>query len=570
MSDTEDGAILLLVNQGELAVANDTSQSPIPPKPSPNTQKSSTLLVMSATTAALGGLLFGYDVGIISTALPQIQAHFGLDCFQQEMVVSFMLIGALVASLAGGPLVDKMGSRWSIVANAGVFIGGALVLSSSGDYATLLAGRFCIGWAVALSAVSECIYITEVSAAHNRGMLVSLNELGITVGFLAAFLAGLAYADRPDGWRFMFGLSVAPAVIQLVGMIILPNSPQYLASRHREREAEEILRRLHGFQDEQEVRQELTNIRLELEDGGSAPGCASLCSPVDNMRSCLLIAAGLVMAQQLTGQPNVLYYAPTIFQQIGFCGTHAATLATVSLGVIKVLATVASLLTIDRLGRRRVLLLGAGVMAVSLVLLATFALIQQQQSTDTAASTCREPSAAPLNATDAAATQSVALAACGSSLSWAWRLTALAALMCYVAAYSFGFGPVTWLVLSEIFPSSVKGRAMAVATSLNWASNLLLSATFLSTMQSLTLAGVLAVYAMVTLLGGLFVFGAVPETRGRSLRQIGHYLSRTTFAGRFADHCRTVPWLSRRRPAAARSQRYTSLPDGQHSETVLS
>jgi len=97
-----------------------------------------------------------------------------------------------------------MGSRWSIVANAGVFIGGALVLSSSGDYATLLAGRFCIGWAVALSAVSECIYITEVSAAHNRGMLVSLNELGITVGFLAAFLAGLAYADRPDGWRFMW------------------------------------------------------------------------------------------------------------------------------------------------------------------------------------------------------------------------------------------------------------------------------------------------------------------------------------------------------------------------------
>jgi MFS transporter, SP family, solute carrier family 2 (facilitated glucose transporter), member 12 len=160
--------------------------------------------------------------------------------------------------------------------------------------------------------------------------------LGITLGFLVAYLVGLVYVNNSEGWRYMFGLSAAPAAIQLFGMLMLPNTPQYLMQQHKDEEAEAAVKKLRNLSNEVEVRQELTNIRISLEASGSQ-SCWNLCSNEDNIRSCMLIAAGLVVAQQMTGQPNVLYYAPTIFHQIGFCGPDAATLATVSLGAVKVL-----------------------------------------------------------------------------------------------------------------------------------------------------------------------------------------------------------------------------------------
>ena len=375
MNDNEDAAVLL-INQSEEHVDGDNDDDPAAGTTnggaaSSNQQasdinaskKSSCLLLMCASMAALGGLLFGYDVGIISTALPQIKREFHLTCSQEELVVSVMLFGALSASLFGGCSVDKptskfrvicdssvfstgqfidrMGSRMTIIVNAGVFIVGAVILTFSQTYPAILGGRFVVGFAVALSAVSECMYIAEISADHNRGMLVSLNELGITVGFLLAYTVGLIYVHQSDGWRYMFGLSVVPAAAQLVSMIRLPDSPQYLVLRHRDQEADSVVRRLRniGDDDDTAARQELTNIRLSVDatSSASAPSCCTvLLSNKDNLASCMLIGAGLVMAQQLTGQPSVLFYAPKIFNQVGFCGSTAATLATVLLGVVKV------------------------------------------------------------------------------------------------------------------------------------------------------------------------------------------------------------------------------------------
>lgn len=225
----------------------------------------------------------------------------------------------------------------SIILNAVVFIAGAILLALSHSYGWLLVGRFIVGFAVALSAVSECIYISEISTPHNRGMLVSLNELAITVGFLVAYIVGLVFINRPDGWRYMFGLSAVPAAGQLFGMIQLPNSPHFLVLKHRDQEAEAAVKNLRQLKNPNQVRQELTHIRLSLEAGRSQ-SCWSLCSSADGLRASMIIAFGLVMGQQLTGQPNVLNYASTIFQQVGFCGRDpvSATFPTVGLGIVKV------------------------------------------------------------------------------------------------------------------------------------------------------------------------------------------------------------------------------------------
>lgn len=224
----------------------------------------------------------------------------------------------------------------AIIINALVFAIGAILLAFSYSYGWLLVGRFIVGFAVALSAVSECIYISEISTPHNRGMLVSLNEVAITVGFLLAFIIGWLFADRREGWRYMFGLSALPAAGQLFGMLKLPNSPHFLVFKHRDQEAEAAVRHLRQLKSADEVRQELTHIRLSLEAGRSQ-SCWTLCSTADGLRSAMLIAFGLVMAQQFTGQPNVLNYASTIFQQVGFCGRDPV-IPTVGLGIVKVVS----------------------------------------------------------------------------------------------------------------------------------------------------------------------------------------------------------------------------------------
>lgn len=225
----------------------------------------------------------------------------------------------------------------AIIVNALVFAIGALLLAFSQTYNWLLVGRFIVGFAVALSAVSECIYISEISNPQNRGMLVSLNEVAITIGFLLAYIVGLIFIGRPEGWRYMFGLSALPATGQLFGMIRLPNSPHFLVLKHRDEEAEAVVKHLRQLNSNNEVRQELTHIRLSLEDGRSQ-SCWTLCSNADGLRAAMFIAFGLVMGQQFTGQPNVLNYASTIFQQVGFCGRDpvTATFPTVGLGIVKV------------------------------------------------------------------------------------------------------------------------------------------------------------------------------------------------------------------------------------------
>ncbi|XP_069128335.1 solute carrier family 2, facilitated glucose transporter member 12-like [Argopecten irradians] len=492
-------------------------------------------LGLAAVMASLGGILFGYDIGIISGAVLQLQEQFCLSCFQRELVVSIMLVGAMLGSLFGGFIIDKYGRRLTIILNAGVFLVGAFILALSTSYPLILFGRLVIGIAVAVSATGECVYISEIAPAKKRGVLVSLNELGITLGLLLAYLINFFFIQVDNGWRYMFGLSAIPAVVQGVGMMFLPKSPRFLMLSRQETKAQEVLMKLRG----RDVDKEINAMKLSIA-GELNQTCCNLCSSTENMRGRMLIGAGLVFFQQFTGQPNVLYYAPTIFEAVGFGSHSAATLATVGLGVVKVVMTVIALLSVDKWGRRKFLLTGAVLMGIAILCLG---LVTHLQNHKLQKETCMESEECVLgsnhqnllynqshvvtNLTNPNITNSTEDTPLVHG-DKAGRVVAFIALMTFVAAYAIGFGPVTWLVLSEIFPSSLKGRAIGITTVLNWGTNMVVSSAFLSVIGELGVSLTFFLFSLICVISIGFIFLFVPETKGRTLEQISTDLTKRT------------------------------------------
>ncbi|XP_048581907.1 solute carrier family 2, facilitated glucose transporter member 10-like isoform X2 [Nematostella vectensis] len=449
--------------------------------------------------AAIGGVLFGYDIGIVSGAVLQLRQEFLLSCLQQEMVVSSMLIGAVFASVTGGFVIDFLGRRLAIIITSLVFLAGAIILAVAQSYPVLIIGRLIVGFGVSLSAIAECIYISEIAPAKYRGMLVSLNELGICSGLLAAYLVNYIFINLPAGWRYMFGLSGVPALIQGIGMYFLPMSPRWLIVKGK---------------DEQKY------------------GLCDLFSKMDNMRKRMFIGGGLVFFQQITGQPTVVYYASTIFEDIGFHSGTKATLASLGIGLAKLVATILSLSLVDKGGRRRFLLMGVSVMAASIITLGVVSTLQPLKPPKkcyyTQDGLTNQTTGIPYtdqgNVTDAYMNRTTS-ADSVRPVNPVLRYLALAGLVMFVAGYSFGFGPVSWLLLSEIFPSGIKGRAFSLATVLNWGTNVFVSFTFLDLLGSIGTSGTFFFYGLICVIAIVFIYKYVPETKNKTLEQISAELN---------------------------------------------
>lgn len=223
---------------------------------------------LASIVAAIGGVLFGYDVGVISGAKVQVAHEMELTCGQEEALVSLMPLGAVSASLVAGRLLNSIGRKLTIQLTALTFTAGSLLMALAPGLGLLLVGRFVVGFAVSLSAMSECLYISEIADRTNRGMLITLNELGITIGFLLAYLVNYIFMTTPAGWRVMFGLSAGLAVVQAVALLFLPKTPHFLLLRRREAEAVAVLRRIHGYSRRGgfSVKQEVANIRHSCEE----------------------------------------------------------------------------------------------------------------------------------------------------------------------------------------------------------------------------------------------------------------------------------------------------------------
>ncbi len=429
-----------------------------------------------AGTAALGGLLFGYDTGVISGALLFLRTAFALSPLMLGVVTSIALAGAAVGAAIAGTLADRFGRRPVLLATAIVFSGGALLSAAATDLATLLAGRLVVGVGIGGASMLTPLYLAEIAPARQRGALVSANQLAVTLGILISYLVGYALAAG-GAWRWMLGLGAVPGVVLAVGMFLLPESPRWLAGHGHVERATRALRRLRGRG--VDIATELEALRADL----SAPVRAAPASRPGHRaaRLPLIVGVGLAILQQVTGINTVIYFAPTIFQASGLSSASAAILATAGIGVVNVIMTALALWLVDRIGRRILLLTGMAGMGLSLVALAaTFAFGHGQLL----------------------------------------GLLTAASLAAYVACFAIGLGPVFWLLISEIFPLAIRARGMSAATIANWVANLVVALTFLDLVGWMGRTGVFALYAVLT--AGAFVFARamVPETKGLDLEAV--------------------------------------------------
>ncbi|WP_128478013.1 sugar porter family MFS transporter [Halorussus pelagicus] len=430
-------------------------------------------IYVAAALAALNGLLFGFDTGIISGAFLYIKQTFTMSPLVRGIVVSGAMAGAAVGAALGGKLADRIGRRRLILLGAVVFFIGSGTMALAPNVPILVLGRLIDGVAIGFASIVGPLYISEIAPPKIRGALTSLNQLMVTVGILSSYFVNYAFADA-GAWRWMLGAGMVPAVILAVGMLKMPESPRWLFEHGRREEAREVLERTR----EGGVEAELAEIEETVEEQ-SGTGLGDLIQPW--LRPALVVGLGLAVFQQVTGINAVMYYAPTVLESTGF-GSTTSILATVGIGVINVVMTVVAIALIDRVGRRALLLVGVGGMVLTLGILGAVFYMP------------------------------------GFSGVLGWFATG--SLMLYVAFFAIGLGPVFWLIISEIYPLSVRGTAMGAVTVANWGANLLVSLTFpmltanVGTSSTFWLFGGLSAIALV------FTYYVVPETKGRSLEEI--------------------------------------------------
>ncbi|XP_009079529.1 PREDICTED: solute carrier family 2, facilitated glucose transporter member 12 [Acanthisitta chloris] len=522
-----------------------------------------TFTFLSSAIAAISGLLMGYELGLISGALLQMSSILELSCKEQEIIVSSLLFGALFASLTGGFLIDRFGRRLAIIIASSLLVLGSLILLPYESYEILIVGRIAIGISISLSSTATCVYIAEIAPEHRRGLLVSLNELMIVIGILFAYISNYAFARVSHGWKYMFGLVIPLGALQAIAMYFLPPSPRFLVMKNKDEAARKVLERLRETSD---ATKELTVLKSSLKDEHRYSFLDLFCSK-NNMRARMFVGLTLVFFVQTTGQPNILFYASTVLKSVGFQSNEAASLASTGVGVVKVVSTVPATVFVDQVGSKTFLCIGSSVMAVSLVTMGlvnrnihvNFTKVCRSQSPEDVIlqraenftvtngslkdlfssmaiperlsfDAHRSPDVArtgELNKTALAGSKSTTGSHMESEevpvvLKW----LSLASLLVYVAAFSIGLGPMSWLVLSEIFPGGIRGRAMALTSSMNWGINLLISLTFLTVTELIGLSWVCFIYMIMSLASLAFVIMFIPETKGCSLEQISMELAK--------------------------------------------
>jgi SP family galactose:H+ symporter-like MFS transporter len=458
------------------STANGDVKRPSPGGTAPGTGSAGAGIYPIAGIAALGGLLFGYDTGVISGALLFIRTEFGLSPALQGLVAGIALIGAAAGAAVAGGLSDRFGRRMVIMSTGLVFIAGALISALAPSLSVLLAGRVIVGVGIGVASMLTPLYLAETAPARIRGALVSLNQLAITCGILVSYLVGYIFAAG-GLWRWMMALGAVPGAILAAGMLVLPETPRWLAGHGRLAEAKAVLRRLRGTGD---IEGEYNELRTDLRREGRLPGWRELLNPA--VRGPLVIGIGLAIFQQITGINTVIYFAPTIFQAAGLSSASSAILATAGVGIVNVAMTVVAIRLIDSVGRRTLLLTGLAGMALCLVLLGL----------------------------------GFAIESSSAALGWATMLSVAA----YVGFFAIGLGPVFWLLIAEIFPLYVRGRGMGAATIANWSFNLLVTVSFLELIDILGRPGTFFLYAVLTVGAYGFTRTLVRETKGRSLEAI--------------------------------------------------
>lgn len=430
-----------------------------------------------AAIAATGGLLFGFDTGVISGAILFIEKDWTLTSTMEGIVVSCVLVGALTGSLVSGKLADHFGRRSIIMVTAFIFFLGSLGTAFAPTLEVLIAGRIVIGIAIGIASFTVPLYLSEISPSKVRGTLVSLNQLAITIGIVVSYLSDAHFESYQHAWRWMFGVGILPAMVLFVGMCFLPRTPRWLMSKNKEEETRTVLAKIDPQANLDEQITEMKN-SIALESGGRYKDLLA-----SWIRPALFIGIGLMFIQQFTGINTVIYYAPKIFQKSGFVSDAAAIYATVGVGIVNVLMTIVSILLLDRFGRKPLIYIGLSGIVVSLIALGAAFHFE---------------------------------AALGDNLKW----FAIGSLIVYIASFAVSLGPICWLIIAEIYPLKIRGVAMSIATFCNWLFNFIIALTFPILLEHIGTPQTFVLYAAVGIVGIFFCKLYVPETKGHSLEII--------------------------------------------------
>jgi len=431
-------------------------------------------LYLISGAAALGGLLFGFDIAVINGALVFLRKQFQLSDFATEVAASSLLLGCVFGASLAGTLSDRFGRKRILLWSAVLFLASSIGAALPRNLADFTAARLLGGIAIGMESMLSPLYVAEISPARVRGRLVALNQLAIVVGILCAYLISWLLAGLGEtSWRWMFASASLPSLLFVISFLRCPETPRWLIQRGEIAEARSVLSRV-GADGNVEAQVREIQETIESERGS----LAELFQP--GLRRPLIIAVALAVLQQVTGINTILFYGSLIFTEKVAAQTAASALwANVMIGLVNLVSTVIALMVIDRIGRKPLLLLAAGGMAISEFLLGLLFWL--------------DPGAV---------------------------IPILCLVLACVAFFAVGLGPGVWVMMSELFPTRIRGRAMSIATISLWIACLALTFTFLSLARAITVTGAFWTYATMCVLTFLFVWKVTPETKGKTLEEI--------------------------------------------------
>ncbi len=433
-------------------------------------------LYVVAIVASLGGLLSGYDTGVISGALLFINETWILPDTLQGFLVSSVLIGAVIGAATNGILADIFGRKKIILATALIFILGSVMCAFAPNVFVLIISRIFVGFAVGIVNFVVPLYLSEISPKNLRGTLVSLYQWAITSGILFSYFINAAFAQAVYNWRWMLFAGVLPGLILFVGMCLMSDTPRWLVSKNREDEAKNVFKKIEPDID---AEKEIQDIKTTLNSEGKDKKFTFK----KWMLMPFVVGIGIMFAQICTGINTIIYYAPTIFKTAGFDSNLTAIYATTGIGVVNFIMTIVAVFFTDKIGRKPLLYFGLSGVMLSLFALGT----------------------------------SFAFAnVLGSSLKW----VAVGSLITYIVCFAMSLGPIGWILVSEVFPLKIRGIAMSICTVSNFAFNFFVVGSFPILLHRIGGAWTFWMFGAVSLLCIIFVYFFVPETKGISLEQI--------------------------------------------------
>ncbi|SVA27714.1 uncharacterized protein METZ01_LOCUS80568 [marine metagenome] len=428
-------------------------------------------LLIFSTAAALGGLLFGFDTGVISGAIHFIKIEFNLNAYQEGFAVSNLMIACVIGALLAGPIADWTGRKKVLILCAVLFTVSAILSALPRSFTELVIARFIGGMGVGMASVVSPMYIAEISPAKIRGRLVALNQLAIVVGILLSYFSNWVLVDTGiNNWRYMLVAEILPAITFLVGLFFIPESPRWLTKEGLEKEALDVLNVVAGAANAdhelQEVKKSLAEKRTSLKE---------LLHP--SLRRVLIVGILFSLFAHITGIDTIIYYGPIIFLESGF-KTDSALLASVMIGITNLIFTFVGMAMVDKAGRKFLLLVGLAGMGISMMLVGF----------------CMQ----------------------SDMISAKWTLLWI---MTYIASFAMSIGVVIWVYLSEIYPTRVRGQALSVATMVLWLGNVILTQLFPVMMERFG-GGTFYIFSFICLLAFIFTWTMVKETKGVSLEEI--------------------------------------------------